>query len=145
MNSILLKRYTFYALCCWNVCMFQLYGTRYINRTSNFHFFVNIIRNFLGLAAEFEGWCSNLSWAKKLDSSYIIRPISLHGYRTFQRSKFRDWHIVVHLHVENFEGRSFQRSKVKLRTCSYQHFDVRLHVRSFSNVHLRCNFMGLTI
>ena len=41
--------------------------------------------------------------------------------------------------------RSFQRSKFTFKTCRHVRFVVYLHAGSFSNAHLRCNFMGLTI
>ena len=53
--------------------------------------------------------------------SCIVSPIKLQRYRTSQRSKFT------------------------FKTYRDQYFVVHLHVGSFSNFRLRCNFMGLTI
>ena len=41
--------------------------------------------------------------------------------------------------------RTFQRSKFNFKTCRDQHFVVDLQAKSFSNVRLCCNFMGLNI
>ena len=92
------------------------------------------------------------------DLEVFSRPCNLSAPRTCVRSKMvwseaTDQYFVVQLLVEKFPSVRLLNdsvtlsfvSKVKIRTSSYQLFDVHLHVRNFSNILLRCNFMATTV